>query len=299
VNGDVERAQPRSNVRRFAQERFWVWRCPHCKSIHAEDEVDLAYYYGAYPFHGGTTLDWAERVVYRNMTRRLSRLGLKKDHAVLDYGCGSGALIRYMRSVGYEHAHGYDEYSEEFRSPERLNQRYDCIVSQDVIEHVADPWELLRTFDALAKPGALISIGTPNAEAVDLAKLEWFVHALHQPYHRHILSSTTLRESGSKFGWELAHYYPTEYLNTLVPFINLRFVLHYMQCFDNNMDAAFDHGRIDSLRLWSPLTAWYGLFGYFYADDTGVMVVFRKPADVPQLTAASPARERGQDSSVT
>lgn len=285
VTGDVERSSARSNVRRFAQEHFTVWRCPKCKSIHAQDEVDLDYYYAAYPFHGGTELDWAERAVYRNMTRRLERNGLQKDHKILDYGCGSGALIKYLREAGYTNAQGYDQYSPEFRSHDRLEQRYDCIVSQDVIEHVAEPWDLLRTFDRLANPGALISIGTPNAEGVDLNDPEWFVHALHQPYHRHILSGTVLREAGEKLGWEVATYYPTEYVNTLVPFINLRFVMHYMQCFDNTMDVAFDRKRKDSWRLLNPMTLWYGLFGYWHTNNTGVMVVFRKPAVPAALSA--------------
>jgi 2-polyprenyl-3-methyl-5-hydroxy-6-metoxy-1,4-benzoquinol methylase len=285
VTGEVERTSARSNVRRFKNEHFTVWRCPHCKSIHAQDEVDLDYYYGGYPFHGGTELDWAERAVYRNMTRRLERAGLQKHHAVLDYGCGSGALVRYLREAGYENANGYDHYSPEFHVQARLEQRYDCIVSQDVIEHVAEPWDLLRTFDGLANPGALISVGTPNAEGVDLKDPEWFVHALHQPYHRHILAGSVLRDAGMKLGWELAHYYPTEYVNTLVPFINLRFVMHYMQCFDNTMDVAFDR-KTNSLKLFNPLTTlWYGLFGYWLTDNTGVMVVFQKPKAPAALSA--------------
>jgi 2-polyprenyl-3-methyl-5-hydroxy-6-metoxy-1,4-benzoquinol methylase len=285
VTGDVERATVRSNVRRFASERFGVWRCPHCKSIHAGDEVDLDFYYSQYPFHGGTELDWAERAVYRNLAKRLERAGLQKQHRILDYGCGSGALIRYLRSVGYENAFGYDQFSPEYRVEARLEEKYDCIVSQDVIEHVHEPWDLLRMFDRMSNPGALISIGTPNAEGVHLNDTEWFVHALHQPYHRHILGGTVLREMGEKLGLEVARYYPSEYLNTLVPFINLRFVMHYMQCFDNTMDAAFDRARRDSWKLFSPLTLWYGLFGYWQTDNTGVMVVFRKPRAPAALTA--------------
>jgi hypothetical protein len=109
---DVETATPRCNVRKFSQERFTVWRCPSCKSIHAGDEVDLDYYYAGYPFHGSGELDFAQRAVYRNMEKRLVAAGLKKDHAILDYGCGSGALITYLRDAGYTDAHGYDQVSE-------------------------------------------------------------------------------------------------------------------------------------------------------------------------------------------
>ena len=39
-----------SNVRAFVLERFWVWRCSLCGSIHAGEDLDLAPYYAGYPF---------------------------------------------------------------------------------------------------------------------------------------------------------------------------------------------------------------------------------------------------------
>jgi hypothetical protein len=31
-------------------------------------------------------------------------------------------------------------------------------------------------------------------------------------------------------------------------------------------------------KLWTPLTPFYGLFGYFLSEGTGGMAVFQKPA---------------------
>jgi 2-polyprenyl-3-methyl-5-hydroxy-6-metoxy-1,4-benzoquinol methylase len=275
VAGEVERGQVRSNVRRFAQEKFDLWRCPDCKSIHASDEVDLDHYYAAYPFHNGGS-SWLESAVYRSLHKRLKRAGLQKQHTILDYGCGNGMLVRFLRSLGLD-AHGYDQHAAEFNHPELLERRWDCIVTQDVIEHVAEPWELLRSFDRMVNPGGLIAVGTPNAEALDLQDPEWCIHALHQPYHRHILSSRALRQMGPKLGWQLARWFPTEYVNTLVPFVNVRFVVHLMSCFDNTLDSAFEVETADRKRLLNAGTFWYGLFGYFYGSDTGVMAVFQKP----------------------
>ena len=41
----AEEAAVASNVRAFAAERFALWRCAGCQSIHARDEVDLDRYY--------------------------------------------------------------------------------------------------------------------------------------------------------------------------------------------------------------------------------------------------------------
>ena len=279
----VETAEINSDIRKFVKERFRVWRCPTCRSIHSRDEVDLNHYYAGYPFHH-SDLDWRLRTVYRNMLARLRRAGFQKEHHLLDYGCGGGSLIAFLKESGYSNAVGYDEFQDGFKDKSALDRRYDFILSQDVIEHVLEPWDLLRTFDRLAKDGSVIAIGTPNAETIDLKRADYFVHALHQPFHTHILSRTVLIESGEKLGWQLLHYYDKEFINTMIPFVNLRFAQHYVECFDNTMDAAFDM-RIDSWKLLSPMTLFYGFFGYFLSEASGGMAVFQKGGVPKQLTA--------------
>ena len=271
---DAETASVRSNVRRFGNEQFALWRCTQCRSIHARDEVDLAHYYASYPVFAAE-LDWKLRVVYRNMLRRLTRAGLQPEHRVLDYGCGGGYLVRYLQSCGFEHVAGWDRYNAAYADDAVLHAQYDCIVSQDVIEHVDSPVEMLRALDAMAAPGAIVSIGTPDADALDLRDPEDYVHALHQPYHRHILSAAALREQGEKLGWSVVRHYPTMYNNTLVPTMNPRFVLHYVRCHDDTFDLVTEPIRADSWKLWTPLTLFFALFGYFFDRHTDIQTVFR------------------------
>jgi 2-polyprenyl-3-methyl-5-hydroxy-6-metoxy-1,4-benzoquinol methylase len=271
----AERAEARSNVRAFREERFGVWRCAECGSLHAEQDVDLDHYYSRYPFFTGE-VDWRLRVMYRNLLRRLVRAGLKKEHRLLDYGCGGGHFIAYARERGFTNAVGYDGYNREFNRRELLDERYDFILSQDVIEHVPDPLAFLEELGMLANPGAPIALGTPNATGIDLGRPEFFVHALHQPYHRHILSKRALIEAGQKRGWELVRFYPTMYNNTLFPCINPRFVRHYLGLFDDTLDLGFEPPRI-SLRLFTPITLVWALFGYFFPFECDVMAVFRRP----------------------
>ena len=270
-----ERAWVRCNLRKFRDERFEMWRCPSCRSIHAAQEVDLPHYYAGYPI-----LDipdqWLLRLLYGNYLRRLRAAGLPKHAKILDYGCGSGTLIRYLRSRGYTQAVGYDAYHKDFTDRRPLEERYDCIISQDVIEHVDSPRSLLQEFDRLTTPDALIAIGTPDALAIDLQQHEAFVHALHAPFHRHILAHTALRERATELGWRVVKYYPTMYRNTLIPMENTRFGLHYMQSFDDCLDLLNDLPRPPLGFFLQPATIFYAFFGYFFDRHTDVMFTFRK-----------------------
>lgn len=272
----LEEAAIRSNIRAFAAERFRVWRCKQCGSIHARDEVDLAHYYARYPFHD-LPEDWRTRALHESQLRRLRQAGLRPEHTILDYGCGGGHFVKYLQKRGYPHAFGYDAYSEHYRDRAALERTYDCVVAQDVIEHVASPHELLHEFQKLVAPGGIVALGTPNATAIDLIEPERTVHALHLPYHRHILSKRALLDIGAPHGWQLVRYYATQYANTPIPFLNSAFYLYYMRMFDNSLDVLLEPPKVASLLLRLPFTLFFGIWGYFLAPETDVMAIFRRP----------------------
>jgi 2-polyprenyl-3-methyl-5-hydroxy-6-metoxy-1,4-benzoquinol methylase len=265
----------RSNVRAFRQEQFSVWRCGGCGSIHARDEVDLPHYYASYPFHALPD-DWRMRAMLDNFVARLRRAGVGTTQRVLDFGCGGGGLLKHLAQRGYEHLAGFDQYTDAYADDAVLAKRYDCVVSQDVIEHVPSPRVFLEQVSDLVEPGGRVVIGTPNAAAIHLGRAERYVHALHLPYHRHILSKTALVEAARDYGLELERYYPTQYANTLVPFLNSRFYRYYLDLTDDTLDALMETPRVWPLILRAPLTLFWGLFGYYLAEETDVMAVFRR-----------------------
>jgi SAM-dependent methyltransferase len=274
----IERASVRSNVRKFRNETFTVWRCPSCLSVHSEQDVDLGHYYADYPFHAigeSRDVDWMLKAMYRRQLARLRAAGLSRDTALLDYGCGGGAFLRFLRASGYSNVHGFDEYSDSYGDERVLDARYDVILSQDVIEHVAEPWDFLRTLQRSLAPGGRVALGTPNAEAIDLRDPEQSVHALHQPYHRHILSKRALLGLGAELKWQLVRYFPTMYSNTALPFVNQRFLLHYFKTCDDTLDLANEPIHTENRALYTPATLYWGLFGYFHAPETDVMVIYR------------------------
>jgi len=271
----AEKQSIRSNVRVFRNETFVFWRCEHCRSLHAKDEVDLGYYYAKYPFHDLPT-DWRLRAMYANQLQRLKNAGVQKNHRVLDYGCGGGQFVGFLKEQGFTDVTGFDEYSPRFGDKSVLKQTYDCILSQDVIEHVPSPHGLLDEFHRLVKPNGVIAVGTPSATAIDLARPEAFVHTIHAPYHRHILSKDALIDAAKRHGFAIDRYYPTMYSNTPVPFLNERFYFYYTQIADGTLDALMEPVRVGALLLRLPITLFWGLFGRFFSRHTDVMAIFRR-----------------------
>jgi 2-polyprenyl-3-methyl-5-hydroxy-6-metoxy-1,4-benzoquinol methylase len=272
----LELTEVRSNVRAFREERFAFWRCAHCGSIHARDEVNLAHYYAKYPFHD-LPVDWRLRAMYRTQLARLQRAGIDRSHRILDYGCGGGQFLDYLKSEGYTNVHGFDQYSEKYGDRSVLDTKYDCILSQDVIEHVPSPHGLVEEFNRITKSGTIIALGTPNASAIDLSHAESFVHTIHAPYHRHILSKDALVATGERSGWKLDRFYSTMYSNTRIPFLNEAFYLFYnTQVCDNTLDALMEPVRVGGVLLRAPLALFFGFFGSWLSRGTDVMAVFRR-----------------------
>lgn len=78
-----------------------------------------------------------------------------KDQKILDGGCGSGIFLRHLQALGYERIEGF-EPSAPLREASRqqgaitVHRRfpgkiYDAIFLLDVLEHVEDDEEMLRT----------------------------------------------------------------------------------------------------------------------------------------------------------
>jgi 2-polyprenyl-3-methyl-5-hydroxy-6-metoxy-1,4-benzoquinol methylase len=102
---------------------------------------------------------------------------------VLDYGCGTGAFAYQVaharpewRVTGWEGDFSASQVASRYFTQENLSferrdyaahralgaERYDAISFLEVIEHVDNPGEILRSFRGALRPGGVVVISTPN-----------------------------------------------------------------------------------------------------------------------------------------
>lgn len=105
---------------------------------------------------------------------------------VLDVGCGGGGAAGPLRAGGAERIVGIEleaEAAGRARSVyddvhvgraedvvATLGERFDTILCYDVLEHLVDPAQLLRSLHAVADEGARLHVSTPNARHVTLLR---------------------------------------------------------------------------------------------------------------------------------
>ncbi|NEQ68425.1 MAG: class I SAM-dependent methyltransferase [Symploca sp. SIO2D2] len=267
------------NVRAFQQESFTVWRCPDCQTIHSLEIVDLNFYYAEYPF-AGATLNFPLRLCYQNLLQQLTSNGFSPKHRFLDYGCANGLFIQYLQTQGFEHCHGYDPYADPqgLGNPQILQQRFDYILLQDVIEHVEIPQTLLVKLDQLLKPGGYILIGTPNASHINLLESHRpnYYNSLHVPYHLHIYTPDVLIQLGADRGWQVTQVFDRPFHDTHWFGLNSRAWNFYQALSDGTLNVIFEEIDV-GLALRSPRFWWYALFGYWLSLKTDMAVLFHKP----------------------
>jgi len=219
-------------------------------------------------------LDVFAKGTLANLLRRLTQAGLAKDAAVLDYGCGNGVFLQFLEQRGYRNLVGYDPYVAEFSRPP-VGQ-FDCVVANDVIEHVDDPRAIVAECGCHVRQGGLLYVGTADSEPVDMGHLEKHLMCLHQPFHRVILTEQGLQRLARETGMELVRSWRRSYMDTLLPFANYRFLDEFNGVLGHNMDRAMDPAAAKVL-LRRPSLLFYALFGYFFPSAWEPAVLLRQP----------------------
>ena len=123
---------------------------------------------------------------WRGIVRAVRSLYSLDTHSRwLDFGCGTGGFVRYIRQQGLCTAVGFDEsWTAEkardaglpiLRSDELdgVTGTFDVVTVIEVLEHLEQPLAVLRRIRSLLKPGGLLFLTTGNAQPVRNRLLSW------------------------------------------------------------------------------------------------------------------------------
>lgn len=127
---------------------------------------------------------------------------------IFDFGCHDGAKLTYWYQRGWQVA-GVDLNRKaieaaRWRFPDGkfwcgdllsldISERFDCIRSDNVIEHLLDPVAYLSALAKLLKPGGQLCVLVPNGVALSAKLFGCYSYVYWIPFHLNLFTPETLR----------------------------------------------------------------------------------------------------------
>ena len=207
-------------------------RCERCGFIFADgDELaDLTALYGRLEDPAYETTREPRRLQMQALLR-WARAESPRARTLLDVGAGAGVLVSEARrhgldAVGVEPSvalasrarhDGAAVLQGTLPHPELERRTFDLVTLVDVIEHVADPVDLLRECARRTAPGGVVLVVTPDVHSVAarvLGRRWWHFRPAHVGYFRR----ETLAAAAARVGLEPRRwtrpswYFPVSYL---------------------------------------------------------------------------------------
>jgi len=203
---------------------YLLRRCDSCQFVFVADPwLDYDHIYSEDYYNGrgaDTKLNYVGEVQHPTRTVRqyewrgvLERVRtltpIAQDTTWLDFGCGTGGLVQYLRSEGID-AMGFEQgwCAELLRNNgtptiaeddfDQYQGHFDIVSAVEVIEHTPDPVALLRSIRRLLKPGGLFFLTTGNAQPYHdrITKWRYVTPEVHISYFEPLTLARALRTAG-------------------------------------------------------------------------------------------------------
>jgi SAM-dependent methyltransferase len=210
---------------KYSARSYALRRCPECHFGFVSDPwTDFAQIYDEryYAGQGADPLvDYAFELSHPDRTVRgyewrgiaecvEACVGPLGSQRWLDFGCGNGGLVRYLRTATGLDAVGFEEgaIAEQARrvgipilAREELEEQsgtFDVVTAIEVLEHTLDPVAELRAVRRLLRPGGLLFLTTGNAEpfADRLDRWSYVIPEIHVSFFEPVTLDRAMREAG-------------------------------------------------------------------------------------------------------
>jgi len=164
----------------YVKEGYDVWRCEGCGTMFVHDvpdAMDLEKIYAAADYYE-MKIDSERRIQKENIRRLKIIKKYKIGGSFFDIGCARGLLLDEAKSAGYD-TFGIELSRENVKLCEDKNHKvihgyldscqsivptggFDVITCLDVIEHVEEPIDFLRTAASMLNEYGIMVVSTPN-----------------------------------------------------------------------------------------------------------------------------------------
>jgi SAM-dependent methyltransferase len=142
----------------------------------------------------------------------------RRGGRVLDVGCGAGTFLRAALRGGWEalgvevskpaaefnREAGFDVFDGELAEARYPEGHFDVVIASEVLEHVAEPREMLREILRVTRPGGLLWATTPNGRGFSARSLGLGWSAVSPPEHLHLFSRGAVRALLEEVGFARA-----------------------------------------------------------------------------------------------
>lgn len=243
---------------KYTASGFAFYFCSACHSLSRSDSdiaIDHKYdeeYYGDSP----KEKFWLKPVVWLLNAERGSRAKyisnrISKDSAVLDIGCGNGALLHKIHQLSGAAVTGVEMdnvaarrardrgcitvFSDSFEKAPLAESSFDAVSMIHSFEHIPQPAPTLTKAVALIKPGGIFYIAIPNINSIQYALFRKHWLHLDPEFHLHFVSRQQLLKLASGAGLK---YIKTRHFN---PVQNIPgFILSAMNIVTGRRDVLFN-----------------------------------------------------------
>jgi len=140
----------------------------------------------------------ADKSLHNNIIEEIKNLNLHPEAKILDMGCGEGALSQRLLDMGYD-VLSVDMTEKDFKSDanffkldfnnkldvekfvEKFQNNFDVVLGIEVIEHVENHWEYVRTLKSLVHKNGYILISSPNVTSW-MSRLYFLFYGRHHQF---------------------------------------------------------------------------------------------------------------------
>jgi len=187
---------------------IYYHRCPDCQFIfttafdHFTKEDFLRYVYNE--DYLLVDPDYQEQRPRGNAAFVCNLFSDARPRRILDYGGGNGVLAESLRAAGFWDAETYDPFVP--RHSARPRDRFDCVVSFEVLEHSTDPAQTIADINEFLTESGLILFSTLVQPAdIDEQGLNWW-YAGPRNGHVSLYTRTSLAMLGQPLGFTLGSF---------------------------------------------------------------------------------------------